>query len=70
MWKPIGTLRPPIRKVAFEGGLYDKVLGGERDTMRCHAMPMIIEAPHSVLLQYRAATCTSLLVLLEISALG
>lgn len=64
MWKPLGTLRPPIRKVAFEGGLYDKVLGGGRDAMRCDAMPMNIEAPCSVLLQYRAATCTSFLVLL------
>ena len=24
-WEPMGALRPPVRKVAFEGGLYDKV---------------------------------------------
>ncbi|CAN0125938.1 unnamed protein product [Ectocarpus sp. 12 AP-2014] len=25
-WEQLGTLRPPVRKVAFEGGLYDKVI--------------------------------------------
>ncbi|CAM9812711.1 unnamed protein product [Ectocarpus sp. 6 AP-2014] len=25
-WEQLGALRPPVRKVAFEGGLYDKVI--------------------------------------------
>ncbi|CAM9964880.1 unnamed protein product [Pylaiella littoralis] len=25
-WEPLGTLRPPVRKVPFEGGLFDKVI--------------------------------------------
>ena len=24
-WEPLGSLKPPVRKVSFEGGLYDKV---------------------------------------------
>ncbi|CAM9911070.1 unnamed protein product, partial [Hapterophycus canaliculatus] len=25
-WEPLGTLKPPVRKTPFEGGLYDKVI--------------------------------------------
>eukprot|EP00904_Undaria_pinnatifida_P005698 jgi/Undpi1/2258/HiC_scaffold_13.g05644.m1 len=31
-WEPMGALRPPVRKVAFEGGLYDKVIPVEVDS--------------------------------------
>lgn len=36
-WEPMGTLRPPARKVLFEGKLYDKV----RSALYCHAMTWV-----------------------------